>query len=279
MSMPSSEKAVIIQRAQSRRIAVLQLNRPEKRNILSLEMIQAVTAALKSLEQDSDLQLLILEGRGEHFSAGGDLRYLALARESSDVENLNQVKQLSKMFYTLRRFPLPVICKPHGAVFGGGLGFMALSDIVIAREDSRFCFSEVKLALAPALVMPFLLEKISASYVRELMLSARVFTAQEALRIGLVHFSGSEKECESHAQTLISRLLSFDKTALKQTKKLFSALASLNEEEARDYTAQALAERRKSPEVSKQIERFFKSRQVKKRENAGDNRPSLDKKP
>lgn len=255
---------ITLKKTQENKVCHIELNLPKKRNILSPEMIQSLTATLEDLSKDPDIYLLILSGKGDHFCAGGDLRWLALSEESSDLENINQVKLLSKMFYTLSHFPFPVIGKIQGSVFGGGLGLVALCDIVAAQENSQFCFSELKLALVPALIAPFVLEKIPSSKVKELMFSARVFKADEAQKLALTHFTGTFQECESYTNKLIERLLSYDKTALKQTKKLLNTLSKLSREEARDYTAQALAERRKSPEVSKQISRFLKSRKVKK---------------
>ncbi len=254
---------ITVKKTKEGRIALLELNLPEKRNILSLDMIQALTSHLDTLKQDPDLHLMILSGKGGHFCAGGDLRWMSLNADSSDLENINQVKLLAKMLYTLSSFPLPVIGKIQGSVFGGGLGLAALCDIAVAHKDSQFCFSELKLALVPALIAPFVLKKMPLSNVKELMLSARVFKAEEAKKLALVHFFGDAKECDDYIKKLSEQLLSYDKTALKQTKKLIGALAELSEAEAKEYTAQALAERRKSPEASKKISRFLKSRQNK----------------
>ena len=257
---------IIVQKTQEDRVGHIRLNLPEKRNILSLEMIQSLTAQFEALSQDPNIHLLILSGKGGHFCAGGDLRWMALDQDSSDLENINQVKLLAKMFYTLSQFPFPVIGKIQGSVFGGGLGLVALCDIAVAHKDSRFCFSELKLALVPALITPFVLRKMPSSRVRELMLSARVFKADEAQSLALIHFLGDVTECDSYISKLSEQLLSYDKTALKQTKKLLSILPDLSEAEARDYTVQALAERRKSPEVFKRINKFLKSRpEVKQR--------------
>lgn len=241
----------------------MELNLPEKRNTLSLDIIQSLTSHLETLKQDPDIHLLILSGRGGHFCAGGDLHWMSISSDSSDLENINQVKLLAKMFYALSGFPLPVIGKIQGAVFGGGLGLAALCDIAVAHKDSQFCFSELKLALVPALIAPFVLKKMPHSNVRELMFSARVFTADEAKKLALIHFLGDLKECDDYIKKLSEQLLSYDKTALKQTKKLLESLPNLSEAEARDYTVQALAERRKSPEVFKKISRFLKSRKSK----------------
>lgn len=259
---------VLIHKTKDNRICHLELNLPEKRNTLSLKMIQSLTKSFEILSQDSDTHLLVLSGKGSHFCSGADLRWIPLSPESSDLENINQVKLLSKMFYTLFHFPLPVIGKIQGSVFGGGLGLTALCDIAVAHKDSQFCFSEVKLALIPALIAPFVLEKASSSKLKELMFSARVFKVDEAHDLNLIHFSADTKGCENYTNKLIDRLLSYDKTALKQTKKLLNSLPDLSQEECRDYTIQALAERRKSPEVAKRINRFFKSRNVKKTSSA-----------
>lgn len=255
---------VLLHRKKENRVCHLELNLPDKRNTLSLEMIQSLTANLELLNKDPDIHLLILSGKGPHFCSGGDLRWISLAQESSDLENINQVKLLSKMFYTFSNFPLPVIGKIQGSVFGGGLGLVALCDIAVAHKDTQFCFSELKLALVPALIAPFTSAKIPSSHLRELMFSARIFSAAEAQNLSLIHFSAGTKECESYTNKLVEQLLSYDKTALKQTKKLLNTLPNLSKEEARDYTVQALAERRKSPEVFKRINRFLQSKKIKK---------------
>ena len=254
---------VLVHKAKENRVVHLELNFPEKRNILSLEMIQSLTTQFQNLKEDPDIHLLLLSGKGGHFCAGGDLRWMNLSEETSDMENFNQVNMLSKMFYALDNFPLPVVGNIEGSVFGGGLGLTALCDIVVAHENSQFCFSELKLALVPSLIAPFVLKKMSSSQLRELIFSARVFHVNEAKDLGLIHFSGSAKECEAYMQNLILRLLSYDKIALKQTKRLLNTLPGLSPEKSKEYTVQVLAERRKSSEVSKRIHRFLKSKGAK----------------
>ena len=254
---------VLIHKTKDNRVCYLELNFPEKRNTLSLEIIQSLISHLEALSQDPNIHLLILSGKGGHFCAGGDLRWMLLSPDSSDLENVNQVQLLSKMFYALAGFPFPVIGKIQGSVFGGGLGLAALCDIVVAHKDSQFCFSELKLALVPAVIAPFVLKKISLSKLRELMLSARIFKTEEAKELALIHFTGSVQECEHYINKLVDQLLTYDKVALKQTKKLLNTLPELSTEDAREYAVQALAERRKSPEVHKQINRFLKSQKLK----------------
>ena len=147
-----------------------------------------------------------------------------------------------------------------GSVFGGGLGLVALCDIAVAHEDSQFCFSELKLALIPALIAPHVLKKMPHAKVRELMLSARIFKAKEALHSHLIHFLGNDKECKEYIEKRTQEILNYDRTALKQCKQLLNTIPSLSESEKQDYCIQALAERRKNPEVIKNINLFLKPR-------------------
>ena len=245
----------------------LELNFPEKRNVLSVEMIQAFTHSLDQLSQDSQIHLLILSGAGDHFCAGGDLRWMRLPENSSDLENINQIKVLSQLFNKLSRFPFPIIGDIKGAVFGGGLGLVALCDITVAHKESMFCFSELKLALIPSLIAPYVLQKMPQAKVRELMLSARVFKAEEALESHLIHFQGTNEECKNYIEKIEQEILNYDRTALKQCKKLLNTLPFLSQAERNDYCVQALAERRKNPEVVKNINKFLKFRELKKQKN------------
>ncbi|MCZ0931953.1 MAG: enoyl-CoA hydratase-related protein [Oligoflexia bacterium] len=144
---------------------------------------------------------------------------------------------------------------------------MALCDIAVAHKESLFCFSELKLALIPSLIAPYVLQKMPHAKVRELMLSARVFKAEEALQSHLIHFSGTDEERADYIEKLTQQILSYDRTALKQCKKLLNTIPFLSPQERNDYCVQALAERRKSAEVVKNINKFLKSRALKKQKS------------
>ena len=252
-----------IKKTKANKLAHLELNFPEKRNVLSVEMIQALTESFERLSQDSKIQLLVLSGAGGHFCAGGDLRWMRLPENSSDLENINQVKLLSRLFKKMSDFPFPIIGNIKGSVFGGGLGLLALCDIAVAHKESVFCFSELKLALIPSLIAPYVLQKMPHSKVRELMLSAQTFKVEEALQSHLIHFSGTDTECKSYIEKLTQSILSYDRRALKQCKKLLNTVPFLSQTERNEYCIQALAERRKSPAVVKNINKFLKSRALK----------------
>jgi len=246
------------EKSKENRVAHLKLNHPEKRNILSLKMIAELSNHIDQLQEDPNIQVLLLSGAGSNFCAGGDLNWMLLKEEVSDTENINQIRNLLQLFNRLQSFSYPIITDVRGTAFGGALGLIALSDIVLADKTAQFCFSEVKLALAPALIAPFVLKKLTLSKMRELMLSGRVFNTEEALKIDLIHFTGDFKEKQNYLEKLIHQLLSYDKKALSHIKQFLNKIPELNGEEAQDYCLQTLATRRKSPEAIKRIQRFLK---------------------
>jgi len=249
---------VLIHNTKDNQVVNIQLNFPEKRNILTREMILELTNTFVSVSQNAETRVVILSGKGMNFCAGGDLRWLHLKPNSSDLTNTQEVSDLFKLFDEIDSCSVPVIGKVHGSVFGGGLGLVSVCDIIAAQKDAQFCFSELKLGLIPSTIAPFVLKKMLPSQFQELVLSARVFSSEEAFRKGLIHFYGSLVECEQYITQLTNLLLSYEKTAVSQAKKLLRRIPQLSFEQAREYSIQSLAERRKSPEVSKKIIQFLK---------------------
>ena len=251
---------VNINKTKDDKIIHIELNLPEKRNVLTMEIILELTNIFSQLSLNQDISAIILSGKGRNFCAGGDLRWLSLKPESSDLENIQEVTSLFQLFNTIHTCPIPIIGKIQGAVFGGGLGLVSVCDIVVAQKDTQFCFSELKLGLTPSTISLFVLKKIPLSQAKELILSARVFSAEEALRIGLIHFSGDVSECEVYINNAVGRFLNYDNIAARQTKKLLNTIPHLSLEQAKEYCIQSLAERRKHPEVIKRIAKFLKSK-------------------
>ena len=250
---------IIVTERHGGRVIEAALNNPQKGNALNLSLIHELTAFFQNIPK-TGAHAVILSGKGEHFCSGGDLSWLKAPPDKTDLENLNEVSLLYKLFHSIDRCPAPVTGMAHGSVFGGGIGLIAACDTVFCDKNARFCFSEIKLSLLPAVVSPFVLKKISLSHARRLMLSGVIFSADEALRIGLVHFSGDAKECKGEAAALTSRLIQYNRTALKQTKEALHRIPFLDPTEAKDYCVKALAERRKDPSVTEQINRFLKAK-------------------
>ena len=265
--MSEGKKEVLLTKEQEGRLAHIELSVPDKGNALSLTLIKQLSFFLEKLSQDKDVRVVLLSGRGKNFCLGGDLRWMLIKEEDKDqvdAENLNQVRQLSDLFEILSSFPLPLIAKVQGGIYGGGLGVLSCCDLVLSHKDSQFSFSEVNLGLVPSLIMPYILRKIPRSFLTELMLTGRAFAVEEALMLGFVHFFGSGEELNSYKDTLIASLVNKPPQALKETKRLLRELEFLNEEEGRDLTIQTLFQRRKDPLVAEKIEKFLNKKKVKK---------------
>lgn len=248
---------IIITKKQEGKVAYVELNNSHKGNALSLNVIHDLTLFFQNIPK-SPLQAVVLSGKGEHFCSGGDLEWMKLQADTTDLENLNQVGLLYKLFYSIDRCPIPIVAIVHGSVFGGGIGLVSVCDIALCNTKAQFCFSEIKLSLIPSVISPFVLRKMPLSEARRLMLSGRIFDALEAQRLGLVHFIGEKESCLKEAASYTDQFTKYDKTALKQIKELLYKVTFFGNDEIKNYCIKALAERRKKPEVLEKINRFLK---------------------
>ena len=167
--------------------ATITFNKPEIYNALNLEMIQQLSKYYKQVNKDSNIKLLIINANGKHFSSGADLNWMKNVQNYPTKQNLQDAKQLANMLLLLYNLSKPVLCAIQGNVYGGALGIIACADIVIASNNSQFCFSEVKLGLAPAIITPFILNAISPHIAKYRILTATSFSAEIAYELGLVH--------------------------------------------------------------------------------------------
>ncbi len=139
---------------------IITLSRPDKRNAFEPKMILELTKIFSDLTKNPEnIHSVLLQGQGESFCAGADLQWMKSMANFDFDENLADSKELFKMFETMYHCPLPLIARVHGHCFGGALGLVAVSDVAIAEESTQFCFSEVRLGLAPAVISPFILKR------------------------------------------------------------------------------------------------------------------------
>lgn len=208
------------------RIATLALNRPEAANSFSAELISEMTWHLLALAKEKNVRALVLTGAGKHFSAGADLAWMQAAAKLSQGANVKDAQALAAMFAALGDMPCATIAVVRGAAYGGAVGLAAACDYAIAADDARFCLSETKLGLIPAVIYPYLAQKMRPGQLRRLSLSARVFSGVEALGFGLIERSVSpsaltETVRDELAQLLQTAPLSHD--ALKHLHKTLRA--------------------------------------------------------
>lgn len=163
----------------------LTLDRPEVRNALDEHLIGALADAFDRLP--AECRVVIIEGEGKAFCAGGDLDWMKRTADYSEEENRREALQLARLIHRIAHCAPVTIAKVHGAAFGGGCGLAAACDYTIAERQTKFSFSEAKLGLIPAVISPIVLPKIGAGWARALFTTAKVFSAETALQIGLVH--------------------------------------------------------------------------------------------
>jgi methylglutaconyl-CoA hydratase len=167
-------------------VARLWLSRPEKRNALSARMIAELTDAAARLGSDPEVRAVVLGADGKVFCAGGDLGWMMAQIEADRTGRMREARKLAEMLGALNEMPKPLIGRVHGDAFGGGIGMMAVCDVVVAAETASFGLTETRLGLIPATIGPYVLARLGEGMARRVFMSARLFGAPEAERLGLV---------------------------------------------------------------------------------------------
>jgi methylglutaconyl-CoA hydratase len=236
------------------------LNRPEVRNAFNEDLIAQLTAWAESVKADGPVRAAVLSGAGPVFCAGADLTWMSKMVAYTHEENVRDARGMARMFDVLDRLPIPLIGRIHGAALGGGAGLAAVCDIVVAAEDASFAFTEVKLGILPAVISPFVLAKIGRSAARELFLTGARFSAARAREIGLVHAVGQADELDRVIAKYVNDLLTSAPGAIAAAKELIAEVASRPPTSAREYTIDAITERRVSSEGQDGMTAFLAKR-------------------
>jgi methylglutaconyl-CoA hydratase len=245
----------------NRGVLTFTLNRPDVHNAFDDLLLEKLTSELKKYNTDKRVKVLVIQSTGKSFCAGADLNWMKSMKDYSLEENIEDSKKLSNFFYELNRFPSPTIAKVQGAVFGGGLGILGCVDFVVASSKSKYCFSEVKLGLIPAVISPYVLPKLGAARLRELFLSAKVFTAAQAFDYGLVsEVVDDSDQLTSTCNSLITQILSLGPQALRKAKELIFTIADLSPENLTDYTCKMIAGQRISKEGQEGMKALLEKR-------------------
>lgn len=230
------------------------LNNPKKRNALDLEMMQEITQVLSELKTNlSDTKYVMISGLGKSFCAGADLNWMKEMVNYSLEENIKDSEHLYNLFYSIYSFPLPVLVKAHGHVFGGGLGLLAAADYVLAEKDTKFCFSEVHLGLAPAVISSFVLSKCNTSHAQALMTSGIGFTFDTAFQLGLVNAEATEQE----SLEVIGSYSRAGQSGMIASKKLCLDQRAVKPENFKDLTIKTISELRTSDEAQTRMKNFL----------------------
>jgi methylglutaconyl-CoA hydratase len=206
-------------------VAQITLNRPDKRNALSFQLLDELTGALDEIQQ-SAAQVMILTGAGKAFCAGMDLEELKTLTGKSHAENIADSRKMAQIFRRLYDFPKPTIAAVNGAAIAGGTGLATMCDFTLATPEAKFGYTEVRIGFVPAIVSSILVWQVGHKLARDLLLTARIFDAAEAYRLGLVNELVEAAQLMDRAGELAMQLMENSPTSLRLTKKLINGFIS-----------------------------------------------------
>ncbi len=249
--------APILRRDSGDGVAILVLNRPEKRNALGRAVVEELARLLAQVGEDPDVRVVALRGAGRDFCAGADLDEIAASQVRGPEAGLADAQRLGEVFVAIRRLRQPVVAAVRGRALGAGCGLATACDLVLAHEDASFGYPEVHLGFVPALVMSFLRRKVGESTAFELIMRGRGIMADECARIGLVNQVIPDGAFESTVEEYLAALAARPATAVALTKRLFYGLDGVGIEDAIARGAEVNAIARLSEDCRRGVAAFL----------------------
>lgn len=251
----------ILAGSDARGVATVFLNRPAVHNAFDDRLIADLTTALRRLELDPGVRVVLLTGNGPSFSAGGDLNWMQRMAGYSDAENFADAMALAELLRTLDELAKPTVARVNGAAIAGGLGLVCCCDVAVAAESAIFGVSEVRLGLVPATISPYVAAAIGGRAARRYFLTGERFSAAEARRIGLVHEVAPVAELDAAVEKIVAALLEGGTSAQARSKRLIAEVRDRPVTEATmTLTARAIAGARASAEGREGLAAFFDKR-------------------
>jgi len=243
-----------------RGVATLWLDRPEKHNALSAQMIEEITLAAEALGNDETVRVVVLAARGRTFCAGGDLGWMKQQVEADAAARATAARKLAGMLGALNSLPKPLIGRVHGNAFGGGVGMACVCDTVVAVDGARFGLTETRLGLTPATIGPYVIARMGEGRARQVFMSSRLFGAVEAERLGIVSRVVDDAALDAAVEDEVAPYLACAPGAVADAKALALRLGSAPDAAAIEASIDALVGRWESGEVSEGIAAFFEKR-------------------
>jgi methylglutaconyl-CoA hydratase len=239
--------------------ATITLNRPEKRNAISFELIDDLVRALDQVAE-SDAIVLILTGAGKAFCSGMDLENLKALLGRSAEQTLKDSRTMVLLFRALYEFPKVTIAAVNGPALAGGTGLALLCDFTLAAPEAKFGYTEVRIGFVPAIVSTFLLRQIGEKQARDLLLTGRIFDAEEAMRLGLVSEIVSSGNLLHRARELAALLMQNSPNSLRATKKLLNDHARVELDQQIEAALRENASVRSTADFHEGISSFLEKR-------------------
>jgi len=242
-------------------VATLWMNRPAVFNAFNEQLIADLDSACQQLDGDADVRVVVLAGRGKHFSAGADLHWMRRAAQGSEADNLADARRFAHMLRRIATLSKPTIARVQGAALGGGTGLAAACDMAVASLDATFATSEVKFGIIPAVISPYVLRAIGPRQALRYFQSAEKISAERALAIGLVHEVTPVDGLDAGVAALVEQLLAGGPTAQRAAKDLIEAVTGRPiDESTLEDTARRIATQRATAEGRDGIAAFLDKR-------------------
>lgn len=230
-------------------IVRLMLERPEKHNALDGPMVHELIGAMDKIADMPGVRLLQIAAAGRHFCAGADIGWMQKMAASSERDNEADARELATLFKRIDTMPMPVMALVQGAVYGGGMGIVSASDIVIAADDAIFGFPETRIGLCPSVVSPWVTAILGNRLAQYYFLTGDTLTAADAVRLGLVHQVVPAAELVTAGNVTAKKILAASPSATAETRRLVRLLATLPAEQFAEMTAKHLARMRRSADA------------------------------
>ncbi|MCB2137655.1 MAG: crotonase/enoyl-CoA hydratase family protein [Rhodobacteraceae bacterium] len=238
----------------------LWLNRPEKHNVMSGQMMAELKAAAAELAGDDKVRVVVLGGIGPSFCAGGDLDWMRTQIAADGATRAAEAGKIARALQALNTLPKPLIGRIHGNVMGGGVGMTSVCDVAVAAEGTRFGLTETKLGLIPATISPYVIARMGEARARRVMMSSRVFGAEEARDLGIVAKVVPEDALDAAVEAEVLPYLSCAPGAVAAAKGLTRRMGPVIDEALIEETIAGLVARWEDPESAEGIAAFFEKR-------------------
>lgn len=251
----------MIQTHQTQEILWISFNRVEKHNAFCTPLLQQLQQSLTDGLNNPEVKVLILKANGRFFSAGADLLEMQQAAQLPMLENISHARLLADVLNLWHTSNKPTLTIVQGSAFGGALGFIAASDVVIASPEAKFCFSEAKLGLIPAMISPYILKTMGLKNTKKLFLSAETFDSDKALSYQLIDYVVSFDQLEAFARQYVSQWLNMPQEALSSIKNWLHKIEDMPiDDQLIQLSAQTLAGIRSQAHAQKRLQEFINSK-------------------
>ena len=234
------------------------LARPEKRNAMNSTMVRELQSVLDRASESVECRAVIIKAEGSAYSAGADLNSLQQLQNNSYAKNLADSKQLAELFKTLYAHPKLIVTQVNGPALAGGCGLATIADYCFATSNAKFGYTEARIGFIPAIVMVFLIRQLGEKIAREWMLSAEIFSAEEALSKGLIFKIVDEANMDLAVREFVEKLIHQNSgQSIEGIKRLMSGLQGLTLDQAIDIAVESNAKARETEDCKKGIKAFL----------------------